>query len=216
MFVKATEGTDYQNPYFAQKYSQARELGMERSAYHFFRPGQNPAAQALYFLRFVKGVGLSPDDLVLSVDVEVSDGLSPVAILHNLSVFIDTLLKNGERSVIIYTDPGFWAQLGSPSAIYWRQFYLWTARWGHSVGALPLPWNSWTFWQYTDTPIDESLFYGTPADLEKIRRVVPKIAPAKPVPWWTHLGIALTKGGYGAKSVHQVIAAVATARQHTP
>ena len=227
VFVKATEGDTYVNPLYAQHYNLARELGMERSALHFFRPAVNPVAQALHFLRTVKGIGLAPDDLVLSVDVEVSDGLSPVEILHNLSVFIDTLIKNGERTVTLYFSPSFWSALGDPSSSYWSQFYLWSARWGHSVGSYGRAWatKGWTFWQYSDagdlpgagpSALDEDLFFGTAADLEKIRRVVPRQVPAKPAPWWTHMYTQLVKGGFGPRSARQVIAAVAVARQHTP
>ena len=37
-YVKATEGTSYTNPYFAQQYNGSYNVGMIRGAYHFARP----------------------------------------------------------------------------------------------------------------------------------------------------------------------------------
>jgi hypothetical protein len=42
---------------------------------------------------------------------------------------------------------------------------LWVADYGVSAPAVPKPWSHWTFWQYTDSPLDEDRFNGTEADL---------------------------------------------------
>ena len=39
-YVKATEGTTYTNPYFAQQYNGSYNVGMIRGAYHFAHPEQ--------------------------------------------------------------------------------------------------------------------------------------------------------------------------------
>src|SRR3954452_6227024 len=50
-YVKATEGSSYTNPYFAQQYNGSYNAGMIRGAYHFALPnGAGGSAQADYFL----------------------------------------------------------------------------------------------------------------------------------------------------------------------
>ncbi|MET7435206.1 GH25 family lysozyme, partial [Streptomyces flaveolus] len=52
VYVKATESTNYRNPYFSGQYSGAREAGLIRGAYHFARPDRSSGAkQAAYFVR---------------------------------------------------------------------------------------------------------------------------------------------------------------------
>jgi GH25 family lysozyme M1 (1,4-beta-N-acetylmuramidase) len=49
-YIKATEGTYYSNPYFAQQYNGSYNVGMIRGSYHFARPDTTTgAAQADYF-----------------------------------------------------------------------------------------------------------------------------------------------------------------------
>src|SRR5204863_8325347 len=51
VYVKATEGTGFVNPQFAQQYNGSYNVGLIRGAYHFARPDiSDGAAQARYFL----------------------------------------------------------------------------------------------------------------------------------------------------------------------
>src|SRR6266511_817611 len=83
-YVKATEGTSYQNPYFAQQYVGSYNAGMVRGSYHFALPdASSGAAQADYFADH--GGGWSADNQTLpgSLDIEWNPygatcyGLSP-------------------------------------------------------------------------------------------------------------------------------------------
>src|SRR5258705_13561717 len=50
-YIKATEGTYYTNPAFAQQYNGSYNIGMIRGSYHFARPDPtNGAPPADYFL----------------------------------------------------------------------------------------------------------------------------------------------------------------------
>ncbi|MCW2693956.1 MAG: glycoside hydrolase family 25 protein [Mycobacterium sp.] len=42
VYIKATEGTGYVNPYFAAQRQAAIDAGLVWGAYHFFHPGTNP------------------------------------------------------------------------------------------------------------------------------------------------------------------------------
>jgi len=70
-YVKATEGTSYTNPYFAQQYNGSYNVGMIRGAYHFARPNvSGGATQADYFV--AHGGGWSGDGKTLpgALDIE--------------------------------------------------------------------------------------------------------------------------------------------------
>src|SRR5215218_9818064 len=59
-YVKATEGTSYKNPYFAQQYNGSYNVGMIRGAYHFALPNNSGGlTQADYFVN--NGGGWSGD-----------------------------------------------------------------------------------------------------------------------------------------------------------
>lgn len=50
-YIKATESTNYRNPYFGQQYNGARKAGIVRGAYHFALPNKSSgASQAAYFV----------------------------------------------------------------------------------------------------------------------------------------------------------------------
>ena len=83
-YVKATEGTGYTNPYFAQQYNGSYDVGMIRGAYHFALPDNSSGAtQADYFVDH--GGGWSGDGKTLpgALDIEYNpygaDLLRPVA-----------------------------------------------------------------------------------------------------------------------------------------
>ena len=64
VYIKATEGTGYTNPYFAQQYNGSYDVGMIRGAYHFALPDNSSGAtQADYFV--AHGGGWSGDGKTL-------------------------------------------------------------------------------------------------------------------------------------------------------
>src|SRR5215469_4332763 len=70
-YVKATEGTYYTNPYFAQQYNGSYNVGMIRGSYHFAIPNNSGGgAQADYFVNH--GGGWSKDGKTLpgALDIE--------------------------------------------------------------------------------------------------------------------------------------------------
>ena len=70
-YVKATEGTTYQNPNFAQQYNGSFNVGMIRGAYHFALPDRSSGAtQGNFFVSH--GGGWSNDGKTLppAIDLE--------------------------------------------------------------------------------------------------------------------------------------------------
>jgi lysozyme len=67
-FAKATEGETFRDPKFNANYTEMKNNGIIRGAYHFFRPNKDGRKQAENFLKLVQALG--PGDLPPSLDVE--------------------------------------------------------------------------------------------------------------------------------------------------
>ncbi|WP_320777067.1 lysozyme [Streptomyces sp. CRN 30] len=169
-YVKATEGTSYRNPYYAQQYNGSAGAGMVRGAYHFATPNSSSgAAQADYFVS--NGGGWSADGRTLPgvLDIEWNPygspcyGKSPGAMVAWIRDFLDRYKQHTGRHAVVYTAANWWNQCTGGHAGVGAVHPLWVARYASSVGALPAGWGSYTMWQYTATgPIvgDHNRFNG--------------------------------------------------------
>lgn len=173
-FVKATEGTTYTNPYFAQDWSGLAAAGLIRGAYHYARPSStvgSAAAQAQYFATAVGSLA-HVGDLPPVLDLEQTGGLAPADLVAWTQQYLTAVQSLTGRTPILYTYPNFWLNaMGSSTAF--GGYPLWLASYSSTPPA-PLPgWNAWTFWQYTSQGtvpgitgnVDISQFAGTTADL---------------------------------------------------
>ena len=167
-FVKATEGGDYTDPRFAANWAGARQAGVVRGAYHFYRPQTDAMAQAAHFLGTVT---LASGDLPPVLDVEVTDGRSADAVAAGVRTWLQEVERVTGRRPIIYTRASFWtAQMGSGFGGY----PLWVAHYGVASPSIPAGWSGWTFWQHSDAGrvdgisggVDLDWFNGGHAELE--------------------------------------------------
>jgi lysozyme len=143
-FIKATEGGDYVDPKFAESGAGARDAGIVRGAYHFFRPQTDAMAQAAHFLRTVQ---VAPGDLPPVLDVEVTDGRTLDAVAAGVRTWLQEVERATGRRPILYTRASFWtAQMGAAFGAY----PLWVAHYGATQPNIPAGWSGWTFWQHSD------------------------------------------------------------------
>ncbi|WP_157183030.1 lysozyme [Sciscionella marina] len=165
-WVKATEGTGYTSPYFAQQYNGSYSKGFIRGAYHFALPNKSSGAvQANYFL--AHGGGWSGDGKTLpgALDMEYNPygatcyGLSKSSMTSWIKDFSDTYKAKTNKYPAIYTSTNWWNQCVSGD--FSKTNPLWVARYSSSVGALPPNWTSYTVWQYSSSPIDQDVFNGS-------------------------------------------------------
>lgn len=172
-YVKATEGTGYTNPYFAQQYNGSYDVGMIRGAYHFALPDRSSgAAQARYFVN--NGGGWSGDGMTLpgALDMEYNPyggdcyGKSPGQMTAWVRDFSDTYHELTGRYPTIYTSTNWWNKCvhGDFSATN----PLWIARYNDHIGELPHNWGFHTFWQFTSSPLDQNLFNGAYPQLKQL------------------------------------------------
>ncbi len=138
-FIKATEGNGGVDSTFATNWANSRGLVL-RGAYHFFRNGQDPIAQADHFADTLLGTN-DPGELPPVLDLEVS-GVT----WAQVQAFMDRLQERVGREPILYTSKGVTDPMGPPP----RTWPLWVANYGVPQPYLPQGWDSWLFWQYTD------------------------------------------------------------------
>ncbi|MEI8409609.1 MULTISPECIES: lysozyme [unclassified Kribbella] len=166
-YVKATEGTSYKNPYFAQQYNGSYNVGMIRGAYHFATPNTSSGAtQANYFAS--NGGGWSRDGKTLpgALDIEYNPygatcyGLSQSAMVSWIRDFLNTYKARTTRDAVIYTNLDWWTRCTGNTTAFNATNPLWVARYASTVGTLPGGWPFYTFWQWTSTPLDQNHFNG--------------------------------------------------------
>ncbi|MEU2184016.1 lysozyme [Streptomyces thermolilacinus] len=169
-YVKATEGTYYKNPYFAQQYNGSYNIGMIRGAYHFATPDTTSgAAQADYFVN--NGGGWSRDGKTLpgALDIEWNPygsacyGKTQAGMVSWIGDFLARYKYRTGRDAVIYTATSWWKQCTGNYGGFGSSNPLWVARYNTTVGELPAGWPYYTMWQYTSTgPIvgDHNRFNG--------------------------------------------------------
>ncbi|MFD8554909.1 lysozyme [Streptomyces fradiae] len=169
-YVKATEGTYYRNPYFAQQYNGSYDIGMIRGAYHFATPDTaSGAAQADYFVN--NGGGWSRDGKTLPgvLDIEWNPygpacyGKTQAGMVSWIRDFLARYAYRTGRDAVIYTATSWWKQCTGNYGGFASANPLWIARYNTTVGELPAGWLYHTMWQYTSTgPIvgDHNRFNG--------------------------------------------------------
>lgn len=169
-YAKATEGTYYKNPYFAQQYNGSYNVGMIRGAYHFATPDTSTgAAQADYFVN--NGGGWSRDGRTLpgALDIEWNPygaacfGKSQSAMVSWIREFLDRYRARTGRDAVIYTATSWWTQCTGNYGGFGASNPLWIARYNTTPGTLPAGWGYQTMWQYTSSgPIvgDHNKFNG--------------------------------------------------------
>jgi beta-glucosidase-like glycosyl hydrolase len=153
-YVKATEGTTYTNPYFAQQYNGSYNIGMIRGAYHYAHPDSSTgAAQADYFLGH--GGGWSgdgrtmPPALVLQPGTSATCyGMSASAMLNWVKAFSDELHLKTSKYPMIYTTYGWWNTCTANSAAFAGTNPFWLASYTAAPPAsIPAGTATWTLWQ---------------------------------------------------------------------
>ncbi|THA33545.1 lysozyme [Streptomyces sp. A1277] len=157
-YTKATEGTYYTNPSFAQQYNGSYNVGMIRGSYHFATPDTTSGAvQANYFVDH--GGGWSRDGKTLPgvLDIEWNPygaqcyGKTAAQMVAWIRDFVNTYRARTGRDAVIYTATSWWKDCTGNNAGFATTNPLWVARYNSTVGELPAGWGFYTIWQYTSS-----------------------------------------------------------------
>lgn len=171
-FIRVSDGLTHHDQHFAANWAHAKQAGLIRGAYQFFRPSQDPIRQADLLVHAVGHLGAG--DLPAVVDVEVGDGTPHATIIAHLHKWLDRVEHGTGRRPIIYTAGGLWPSLGSTHGF--TGYPLWVANYGARCPYMPAGWTKWAFWQFSSTDrvsgvsgfVDANVFNGTLAQLKTL------------------------------------------------
>lgn len=153
-YIKATEGTTYQDPDFSANYVGAYNAKVIRGAYHFAQPASSTgAAQATYFA--AHGGAWSADGLTLPGMLDLEGGcygLSTSAMQSWILSFLNTYKSKTGRYVVIYTSPSWWDTCTGDWSGISADSPLFIADWTTAANpTIPAAFPYATLWQYTDS-----------------------------------------------------------------
>jgi GH25 family lysozyme M1 (1,4-beta-N-acetylmuramidase) len=179
VYIKATEGTYYTNPDFAQQYNGSYNAGLIRGSYHFAIPNNSGgAAQADYFI--AHGGGWSGDGRTLpgALDIEYNPygaecyGLTHASMVSWIHNFVNEYAAREHVYPTIYTTTDWWITCTGNNSGFGGLDPLWIANFSASGGGpLPAGWGVYTFWQYADSgslPGDQDVFNGALSRLQAL------------------------------------------------
>lgn len=145
VYIKATEGTTFDDPKYLANYQGARARGLLVGAYHFARGAKTPHEELDHCLSVVT----SPLDLPLALDVEGQFALTGEAGLAWVLAWLEEAERRTSRRPIIYTSSRIVREkLGSGKGL--ERYLVWYPRWDGQPKNV-LPWQDWSIWQYSST-----------------------------------------------------------------
>ncbi len=156
--IKASEGTDYINPYLSQQMGYAQDAGLSVNFYHFvhFTSIESAKQEAENFIKAVQSV-TSRKDGVMVADFESSE-LSSLSKSQNdadLAAFDDVLNQNGYNKTDLYVSASWVGSLIDTNSANKG----WIASWPEQPSGDPYP--DANAWQYASdhrfSGIDENL-----------------------------------------------------------
>lgn len=169
-FLRVADGLDFVDLRFAENWARTKSANVRRGPYHFFRPSEDPVAQAELFLATVGA--LEPGDLPPVLDLEATDGHSPAHVSAAAKVWLDVVEQRLGVRPLLYVGPYFWRdQMGAPA--WGKDYELWIAHWTSGCPYVPTPFTKWQFHQRTargrvngiQGEVDMNRFNGTAAAL---------------------------------------------------
>lgn len=171
-FARVSDGLNHPDTEFAANWAGIKAQGLVRGVYQYFRPGQDPLAQADLLLSKIGTLGAG--DLPPVIDVETANGQPLGAVAPAVRAWVDRVKAKTGRDPIVYSASGFWNTL--PNRSQFAPDTLWVANYGASCPSMPDSWSKWSFWQYSESGsvpgvsggIDLDQFNGTLAQLQAL------------------------------------------------
>ncbi len=147
VYIKASEGIDFVDPYFGRNYRNARAAGLPVGFYHYLTARSASAArqEAHHFVSVTEGL-LSEGKMIM--DIEDLSGLAREEINQIALSFLQSVEEFSNKEPAIYADAYNASAYCSDGLTKWP---LWIAQYGVAAPDTDNPWGTgWTGWQYTD------------------------------------------------------------------
>ncbi len=169
-FARVTNGLLRIDDRFAANWPAMKKAGLVRGAYQYFRPAQDPVAQAeLMLAKIAEAGGLEVGDLPPVVDLETSDGEDILTVVARAEQWLAVVEPRIGTKAIVYTGSFFGSQLLGAFA----DRPLWVPGYKVECPKMPEGWTRWHFWQSAEDgkvagitgAVDLDHFDGTSKDL---------------------------------------------------
>jgi lysozyme len=169
-FIKASEGRTVVDEYFKENWKEAKEAGIMRGAYHFYRPHLTAEEQMKLFVRQIPR--LEKGDLPPVLDIELKGSCPPARLRKNLKRWLVLAERHYGMKPIIYTNWGFYKSYLNSAEF--KNYPLWIAH--YKTPDLNQKISAWHFWQHTDKAkingirggVDFNVFKGDEGDLKAL------------------------------------------------
>ncbi len=173
--IRVSDGLNTLDEKFARNWAGAREAGIRRGAYQFFRPSQDAEQQAALLVRRIREEG-ADFEMPPVIDVEATDNRGAQAIAAGVRTWIDHVQRELGVAPMIYTGKYFWQDNVGNSRDF-RDYRLWHAQYtGAQCPNIADAWDRWAMWQYSSTGrvagiagnVDQNRFNGNEAALDAL------------------------------------------------
>lgn len=146
VYMKASEGTSFVDPYFNQNYTNAKANGLKVGFYHYLtaRSNSEAVAQANFFVSTISGM---IPDCRLAMDFESFGSLSTEEINKIGLTFMQTVESLSGKKMVIYSDTSNASNIFGGGL---TNYPLWVAQYEVEEPTPNGNWDSWVGWQYTD------------------------------------------------------------------
>lgn len=147
VYIRASEGTDYVDPYFRENYENAKVNGLKTGFYHYLtaRTVEEAKAEAEFFVANIKG---TEPECKLAMDFESFDDLSVEEINEISKVFLERVQELSGKECIIYSDAYNAREVFDEELA--RKYAIWVADYFVEEPENNGKWSSWVGFQFTD------------------------------------------------------------------
>lgn len=146
VYIKASEGTDFVDPFFYRNYANAKNAGLLVGFYHYLtaRNAAEARQEAYHFVSVTEGL---VNDGKMVMDIEDIEGLDREEVNAIARTFLESVEEFSGRSAAIYADNYTASEVLAPEL---SVYPLWIAQYDVEEPDMDNAWGNWAGWQYTD------------------------------------------------------------------
>lgn len=147
VYIKASQGNDYIDPYFERNYTKAKNIGLKVGVYHFLtaRNIEEAIDEADFFCSVISNKNI---DCKLAMDFEVFGRLNKKEINDISFKFLERVQEKTGKEVVIYSDSYNAKRVFNKELA--KQYPVWIAEYDVNKPNSNEKWNNWIGFQYTD------------------------------------------------------------------
>ncbi len=147
VYVRASEGRGYVDPYFRRNYDEAKRYGINVGFYHYLtaRSEEEAYQEAKHFADVIAG---TKPDCRLAMDFETFGNLSNDEVNRISFAFLRRVQELTGREMVVYSDT-YNARTRFSYELA-QQYPLWVAEYGVEVPVDNGKWDNWIGFQYSD------------------------------------------------------------------